>query len=60
MDINEKFKAIDNFMSDLFEKGESNVVCPICKTPLEFSGDESCYTIKCQTPNCLIEVYRGI
>lgn len=60
MDINEKINAVDRFMSDLFEKGESNVVCPTCKTPLEFIGDTSCYTVKCQTSNCLIEVFRGI
>lgn len=60
MDINEKFNAVDKFMSEIYEKGKSNVVCPVCQTPLEILKGSSCYTVKCQTPNCLIEVFRGI
>ena len=60
MDINEKFEAVDKFLADIYEKGVSNVVCPICKTPLKFDGDTTHYTISCQTDNCLCETFRGI
>lgn len=60
MDINEKFNVVDKFMSELFEKGKSDVICPICKTPLKIVGSMSCYTVKCQTEDCLSETFRGI
>ena len=44
----------------LESKGFSDVVCPICKTPLKFDGDTSGYVVICQTENCLYEPFRGI
>lgn len=60
MDINEKYKAVDKFLDDIYKKGSSDVVCPICKTPLKFDGDTSGYIVICQTENCLCEIFRGI
>lgn len=60
MDINVKFRAVDMFLKDIYEKGNSEVVCPICKTPLKIDGDTSNYTVSCQTKNCLTETFRGI
>lgn len=60
MDINEKYKAVDKFLKDIYTKGKSDVVCPICKTPLKFEGDTSSYAVTCQIENCLSETFRGI
>lgn len=60
MDIDEKYKAVDKFLEDIYTKGHSDVVCPICKTPLKLDGNTSGYIVACQTENCLSETFRGI
>lgn len=60
MDINEKFNVIDKFLKECFEKGNSDVICPVCKTRLKIDYNKSCYTVRCQTQNCLSETFRGI
>lgn len=60
MDIDEKYKAVDKFLEEIHLNKKSDVICPICKTPLKFTGNSSCYEVVCQTPNCLRETFRGI
>lgn len=61
MDMNDEiFKAVDKFLQERYEKGKSDVVCPICKTPLRFEGNDLAYAVLCQTPNCLNVGFRGI
>ena len=60
MDDNEKYKAVDKFLEDIYTKGQSDVVCPICKTSLKLNGDTSGYIVTCQTEHCLCETFRGI
>ena len=60
MDNKNKIEVIDLFLKDRYETGTSNVSCPICKTKLELICNDSAYIVRCQTPNCLIEVFRGI
>jgi len=60
MENKAKYDAVDRFLDELNKNGSSEVLCPTCKTRLSLSGNESAYTVKCQTPNCLIEEFRGI
>ena len=50
----EIFKAIDNFR----ESGKTNIVCPICKGTLEYTGNISSFAVSCE--NCgIIYSLRG-
>lgn len=60
MDKKIMFKAVDKFLSDLSQYGKSDVKCPFCNTPLKYEGDNSAYEVKCETPNCTKETFRGI
>lgn len=60
MDINEKIETFNKYLKDIHDKGKSDVVCPICKTPLKLEGDATSYSVVCQTKNCFEATFRGI
>lgn len=60
MDINEKFDVVDKFLTEYGKKGKSDVICPVCKTPLDIKYYGTSYKVVCQTENCLVEGFRGI
>ncbi len=56
----EMFKAVDEFIKNHYENNKKVTLCPKCKTSLEMIQNGSSYEVKCQTKNCLREVFRGI
>lgn len=60
MDDRAKFDAVDLFLEEMNKNGTSSVLCPACKTKLMLNGDTAAYEVRCQTPDCLIEEFRGI
>lgn len=60
MDKKIMFQAVDKFLDELSKHGKSDVKCPFCGTPLEYYGDSSAYEVKCHTPDCIKETFRGI
>lgn len=53
-------KAVDEFLDEIVNKGKSDVICPICKTPLKIEDFSSGYVVSCQSENCLREEFRGL
>lgn len=54
------FKAVDKFLDEIVNKGKSDVICPICKTPLKIDYCSTSFEVRCQTDNCLSETFRGL
>lgn len=55
-----KYEAIDRFLNERAIKENPDVVCPFCKTPLIYEEIGTSFVVRCHTPNCLKEAYRGI
>lgn len=61
MDMNERdYAAIDRALEQRLESGDITEKCPRCGGKLIYIQTGASYEIKCQTPNCIAEVFRGI
>lgn len=57
---NKDFKMIDSVLEDYRDKGKTDKVCIHCGKPMKYIEDGNSYEVRCETDNCVREIFRGI